>query len=91
MYIKPLLKPKNIYNKMHFEIAYLAKNVKKLPYAKSGQKCYPFFGHLVFSTNHQSSPIVEKSPNLVSPILFLQVPKVTTVEMIHINYMFFLC
>jgi hypothetical protein len=43
IYIKPLLKPSNTYNKPCFETAYLSKNVINLLKQKVAQKV-PFFG-----------------------------------------------
>ncbi len=53
-YIKPLLKPKNTYNKPGFETAYLGENVINL----LQQKAAISLGYFIFSKNHNEPPKV---------------------------------
>ncbi len=70
IYIKPIFKPKNTYNKPSFETAYLGKNVINLLKQKVAQKVKITFGYFIFLKDHNEPPKVaqsaKKSPNLVT-------------------------
>jgi hypothetical protein len=54
IYIKPLLKPQNTYNKLCFETAYLGKNVINLLNQKVAQKVAITLGYCILSKNIMS-------------------------------------
>jgi hypothetical protein len=58
IYIKPLLKPYNTYNKPCFETVYLGKNVINLLKQKVAQKVAIILGYFIFSKNHNEPPKV---------------------------------
>jgi hypothetical protein len=58
IYIKPLLKLQNTYNKPCFETAYLGKNVINLLKQKVAQKVVIILGYFIFSKNHNEPPKV---------------------------------
>ncbi len=67
MYIKPLLKPENTYNKPCFKTAYLGQNVINLLKQKVAQYVAISLGFLIFSKIIMSSrPIGEKLLILVT-------------------------
>jgi hypothetical protein len=56
IYIKPLLKPLNTYNKLCFETAYFGKNVINLLKQKVAKKVAIILGYFIFSKNHNEPP-----------------------------------
>jgi hypothetical protein len=58
IYIKPLLKPYNAYNKLCFETAYLGENVINLLKQKVAQNVAISLGYFKFSKNHNEHPKV---------------------------------
>ncbi len=86
IYIKPLLKPYNTYNKPCFETAYLGKNVNLLK-QKVAQKVTIILGSFIFSNNHNDSPKVAqlaKNRPIWSPwcqtfrVIFAKIVKILT-------------
>jgi hypothetical protein len=59
IYIKPLLKPYNAYNKPCFETAYLGENVIHLLQQKVAQNVAISLGYFIFSKNHNEHPIAQ--------------------------------
>jgi hypothetical protein len=58
IYIKPLLKTLNTYNKQCFEIAYLCENVINLLKQKVAQNVEIILDYSIFSKNHTEPPKV---------------------------------
>jgi hypothetical protein len=58
IYIKPLLKPLNTYNKQCFETAYFGENVINLVKQKVAQNVIIILGYFIFSKNHTEPPKV---------------------------------
>jgi hypothetical protein len=58
IYIKPLLKLRNTYNKRCFEAAYLGENVINLLQQKVAKNITIYLGYFTFSKNHNESPKV---------------------------------
>jgi hypothetical protein len=58
IYIKPLLKPKNSYNKPCFETAYLGESVINSLQQKVAQNITISLGYFIFSKNHNGPPKV---------------------------------
>jgi hypothetical protein len=58
IYIKPLLKLRNTYNKPCFEAAYLGENVINMLHQKVAQNITISLGYFIFSKNHNESPKV---------------------------------
>jgi hypothetical protein len=58
IYIKPLLKPQNTYNKPCFETAYLGENGINLLQQIATQKVDISLGNFMFSKNHKEPPKV---------------------------------
>jgi hypothetical protein len=63
IYIKPLLKPKNTYNKPCFETGYLGKNVINLHLQKVSPKVAIILGYCILSKNHNKPPNVAQLAN----------------------------
>jgi len=63
IYIKPLLKPQNTYNKPCIETAYLSKNVIILLKQKVAKKVAIIFGYFILSKNHTKPPKVAQFAN----------------------------
>jgi hypothetical protein len=61
IYIKPLLKPSNTYNKSCFETAYLGQNLIYLLKQKVAQKDAIILGYFILSKNHNEPPKVAQS------------------------------
>jgi hypothetical protein len=75
-YIKPLLKPKNTYNKPCFETAYLGETGINLLQQKIAPKVAISLGYFIFSKNHKEPPKVAqlvKNHPIWSPCLRCQV------------------
>ncbi len=58
IYTKALLKPKNAYNKLCFESAYLGENVINLLRQKAAQNIAISLGYFICSRNHNEPPKV---------------------------------
>jgi hypothetical protein len=58
IYIKPLLKPYNTYNKPCFETAYFGKNVINSLQQKVALKVTNNLGYFILSKNHNEPPKV---------------------------------
>jgi hypothetical protein len=60
IYIKPLLKHKNTYNKPCFGSANFGENVVNLLQQKVAQNCVISLGFFIFSKNHNEPPKVDQ-------------------------------
>ncbi len=58
IYIKPLLKPYNTYNKPFFETAYLGENGINLLQQEAAKTVAISLGYFMFSKNHEEPPKV---------------------------------
>ncbi len=64
IYINPLLKPQNTYNKPCFETAYLCENVINLLKQKVAQNVAISLGYFIFSKNHnEPTKVVQWAKN----------------------------
>ncbi len=84
IYIKPLFKPANTFNKPCFETACLGVNVKYLRKRKVAQTVTKYFGYFIFSKNSSEllkvAKLVFRSPCLVT-LMQASATKITEVKL----------